>query len=169
MSDCSANALRLSDERALLRIARDRDHIDEDTGRLSKARITFGDLCGQPVTREPTKERSLSTYMLCNQDIEAVRATARAAAKEPSADFEPKGAAAPIEDLIAIDSSGNPALRIEEEAERDGRAGHVGIRFSFHVISAGEPEWRRVRDALISAFGHVKTIDQVKRDRCGEH
>lgn len=168
MSGCSvAGALRLSDERALLRIARDHHHIDADTGRLSKARINFGDLCGEPVTREPTKQRSLSTYMLCSQDIDAVRETARSAAKEPSADFEPKGAAGPLEDLSAIDSSGEPALRIEEEAEKDGRAGHVGIRFSLHVIAAGEPEWRRVRDAIISTFGQVTTIDQLKRDRCG--
>jgi hypothetical protein len=105
--------------------------------------------------------------MLCSQDIAAVRETARAAAKEPSALLEPKGAAAPLEHLTTIDSSGEPALRIEEEAEKDGRAGHVGIRFSSHVIAAGEPEWRRVRDALISTFGQVTTIDQLKRDKCG--
>lgn len=167
MSDYSVAGLpSLRNEYALLRIARDRHHIDESTGGLSKARINLNDLCGDPVTNTPSKQRSFSTFMLCNQCIDALMETARASVKEPSADLEPKGAAASLKQLTAIDSGGFPALRIEEEAEKTGRAGHVGIRFSSHVIEAGEPEWRRVRDALISTFSKVSPIDQLKRDNC---
>ncbi len=163
----SDDAPRLADAGALLRIARDRHHVDSRTGLLSTARVTFGDLCGEPVTKEPSKQRSFSTYMLCNQPAEVIREIARLAAKEPSAEIDPRGAAATCSSLDAIVSDGQGALVVAEEKDKDGRSGHVGIRFAPHVIAAGEPEWRRVRGEMISAFGLVAGVDQVRRDRCG--
>lgn len=163
----SSDAPRLADAGALLRIARDREHVDRKTGQLSTARVTLADLCGQPVTKEPSKRRSFSTYMLCNQPADSVREIGRQAAKEPSAAIDPRGAAATCDSLHAIVSEGQPALVIAEEEDKDGRPGHVGIRFAPHVIAAGEPEWRRVRGEMISAFGQVASIDQLRREHCG--
>ena len=66
-----SNSPRLEDAIALLRIARDAFHIDENMT-LSKARISLNDLCGEPEKQEPSTQRSLSVFMLCNQSFETV-------------------------------------------------------------------------------------------------
>lgn len=156
----------LNSARALLRIARDIHHIDSRTGQLSRSRVLLQDLRGEPVTGNPGKCRSFSTYMLCNQTPEVVLNIAAEVAKEPSFIVDPKGAGALCSDLERIDSGGVPALLVSEEEDKDGRPGHVGIRFARHVANAGEAEQRRVRDALIAVFGAVASVAQVHKRFC---
>lgn len=149
-NDSSAAALRGT--RALLRIARNGDHIDPKTGKLSPARVTLADLRGEPIGKDPSRRRSSSTFTLCSQTREDIMNTARALAKEDDFRREPKGAAATLQALLAIDHSGAPALEIFEEPEASDRPGHVGIRFSESVRNAAELVQRNVRAQLVDAL-----------------
>lgn len=165
-ADSGSEAPRLVDAQALLRIARDADHIDTGTGRLSSNRISLQHLCGEPIAGKPGKRHSFSTFMLCNQTAEAIRAIAAQIAKGPPFTEAPKGAAGLCEELAKIGGAGAPALLLSEEEDENGLSGHVSIRFAPRVIDAGRPEQRRVCDALINAFGAVACLDKARSDKC---
>ena len=166
MGENDSSAAALGGARALVRIARDRDHIDPKTGKLSPARVTLADLRGEPTGKDPSRRRSFSTFALCSQPLEAIVETARALAKDKDCRDHPKGAAARCEELLANEYMGAQALEIFEEPEASDRPGHVGIRFSEAVRTAGESVQRVVRDRLIDAFGEVKPIEELYRAHC---
>jgi hypothetical protein len=166
MGENHSSTAALGGARALVRIARDRDHIDPKTGKLSPARVSLADLRGEPTGKDPSRCRSFSTFALCSQPLESIVETARALAKDQDCRDHPKGAAARCEALRAIDNMGAPALEIFEEPRASDRPGHVGIRFSEAVRNAREPIQRIVRDRLIDAFGAVKPIEELYREHC---
>jgi hypothetical protein len=165
-ADCGNEAPVLAEAWALLRVARDSDHIDAPTGQLSKSRISLGHLCGEPVPGKLGKRHSFSTWMLCNQTRDVARNIAVRVATAPAFVADPRGAAALCEQLVKIGSAGAPALLLSEEKDESGLSGHVSIRFNQHVIDAGKPEQRRVRDALIAAFGAVVRVDEAHSAKC---
>lgn len=156
----------LPNERALLRVARDPDHIDHKTNRLSEARIPLKHLKGEPVSSDPSRRQSMSTFKLCSQPLDIVRAIATELTKEDHYRDSPIGAAALCEHLLAIEYDSTKALEISQEPDPDGRPGHVAIRFAETIRLAGDPIGRIVRNKLIEAFGVVQPVTELHRDRC---
>lgn len=167
MIETGCPAPALSKERALLRVARDEDHVKQGANTLSEARISLDDLNGKP-GRGPSRRRSMSMFMLCSQSSEVILEIARDLTKDPKQHDTPMGAAALLAELFAIEHDGKKALLIAEEPDPEGRPGHVSIRFAEAIRQAREAIQRIVRGKLIEAFGEVRPVAELRRDRCAQ-
>lgn len=156
----------LKDAIALLRIARDENHIDHCTGGLSTARIPLQDLRAALQKGDSSRARSLSVFMLCNQDTPTLENIAKELTTSEQYKKTPRGAAAKISSIEEITHNGQKAFLVEEELCSSKFPGHVGITFAESFRNCDPSLQRLLRERIIACFGKVKPLAEVRAEKC---
>jgi hypothetical protein len=155
--------LNLDEAVSLLHVVRDPRGIDNTNYHLSREQVRLNQLQGGLDTTGVL--RSISTLMLCNQEIATLERSARRLSKTDPFRQRPLGAAAAIGAIVSIEVDAEAAFSITPEEEED-LPGHVSIRFTTNACSLSDTHQRDLRDRLIRAFGAIAPVDELRAVRC---